>query len=234
MLQVRNLDVFYGSVQVVRGVSLDVSEGEVISIVGSNGAGKTTIINTLSGLIPMKSGEVSFLGKRINGLSPHKIVELGLVQVPEGRLVFPEMTLHENLLIGGYSKSSRNHIDKNLEEVFSFFPVLRSRKDQAAGSLSGGEQQMLAIARGLMSMPKLLMLDEPSLGLAPMIVQEVFRIVGRIHAQGKSILLVEQNVYHALSISNRAYVIENGRVTMEGTGAELINDQEIKKAYLGI
>ena len=234
MLQVRNLDIFYGSVQTVRGVSLNVSEGEVISIVGSNGAGKTTILNALSGLLPIKSGEVVFSGAKIDGLAPHKIVELGLVQVPEGRLVFPEMTLYENLLIGGFSKASRNHIETNLEEVYQFFPVLEKRKNQVAGSLSGGEQQMLAIARGLMSMPKLLMLDEPSLGLAPIIVQEMFKIVNRIHAQGKSILLVEQNVYHALSISNRAYVIENGQVTMEGKGEELINNKEIEKAYLGI
>ena len=234
MLHVHNLDISYGAVQTVRGVNLEVAEKEVVSIVGSNGAGKTTIINALSGLLPIGSGEVEFRGVRINGLSPDKIVELGLVQVPEGRLVFPEMTVHENLLIGGYSKTSRNHIEKNLEEMHRIFPVLDARKHQQAGSLSGGEQQMLAIARSLMSMPKLLMLDEPSLGLAPLIVREVFSIIDRIHDQGMSILLVEQNVYHALSISDRAYVIENGRVTMEGTGEELINNKEIEKAYLGI
>ncbi len=234
MLQVRNLDVFYGAVQIVRGVSLDVAEQEVVSIVGSNGAGKTTIINALSGLLAIRSGEVRFRGVEIKGLEPHKIVELGLVQVPEGRLIFPEMTVYENLLIGAYSKAARSHMEKNLEEAHSFFPVLLSRKNQAAGLLSGGEQQMLAIARSLMSMPKLLMLDEPSLGLAPLIVQEVFNIIDRIHDQGKGILLVEQNVYHALSISDKAYVIENGHVTMEGTGEELIDNKEIKTAYLGI
>jgi len=234
MLQVRDLDVFYGPVQTVRSVSLHVTEGEVVSIVGSNGAGKTTLINTLSGLLPLRSGEIVFQGVKINGISPHKVVEMGLVQVPEGRLVFPEMTVYENLLVGGYSKAARSHIAENVAEIYSVFPVLEARKDQPAGLLSGGEQQMLAIARGLMSMPKLLMLDEPSLGLAPLMVQGVFRIIQRIHAQGTSILLVEQNVYHALTISSRAYVIENGRVTMEGTGEELINNQEIKKAYLGI
>ena len=234
MLHVRNLDISYGAVKTVRGVNLDVAEKEVVSIIGSNGSGKTTIINALSGLLPIGGGEAEFRGVKINGLSPDKIVELGLVQTPEGRLVFPEMTVYENLLIGGYSKTSRGHIQKNLEEMHRSFPVLDQRRDQLAGSLSGGEQQMLAIARSLMSMPKLLMLDEPSLGLAPLIVQEVFSIIDRIHDQGMSILLVEQNVYHALSISDRAYVIENGRVTMEGTGEDLVNNQEIEKAYLGI
>lgn len=234
MLQVRMLDVFYGDIQTLRDVTLHVGENEVVSIVGSNGAGKTTTINALSGLVPARSGEILFQGTRVNGLLPHKIVELGLIQVPEGRLVFPEMTVYENLIIGGYSKATREHIGKNLEEVYEFFPRLAERRNQMAGSLSGGEQQMLAIGRGLMSMPKLLMLDEPSLGLAPLIVQEMFNIIKKIHEQGKSILLVEQNVYYALSISDRAYVIENGQVIMEGKGEDLIKDKEIEKAYLGI
>jgi len=234
MLRVQELDAFYGDVQALRDVILNVAENEIVSIVGSNGAGKTTTINTISGIIPIRSGKIEFEGKRIDGQSPHKIVELGLVQVPEGRLLFPEMTVYDNLVIGGYPKATRPMIGKNLADVFDFFPILAERRNQMAGLLSGGEQQMLAIGRGLMSMPKLLMLDEPSLGLAPKIVKEMFDIVKKIHEQGKSILLVEQNVFYALSISNRAYVIENGQVIMEGKGQELLKDKDVAKAYLGI
>ncbi len=234
MLQVQKIDIFYGDIQAVREISLRVGMGEIVSIVGSNGAGKTTTLSALSGLIPIRSGEINFLGERIHGLSPHKIVEKGLVQIPEGRLLFPEMTVLENLEIGAYAKKFRKYVDERLEEVFTFFPRLKERRHQSAGSLSGGEQQMVAIGRGLMAMPELLMLDEPSLGLAPKLVQELFDIVRKIHERGTSILLVEQNVFNALSISDRAYVIENGRVILEAKGEELLKNKDVEKAYLGI
>jgi len=234
MLQVREIDIYYGDIEAVREVSLHVDKGEIVSIVGSNGAGKTTTLGALSGLIPIRSGEINFLGERIDGLSPHKIVEKGLVQIPEGRLLFPEMTVLENLEAGAYAKKFRKYVGERLEEVYGFFPRLKERRHQLAGSLSGGEQQMLAIGRGLMAMPELLMLDEPSLGLAPKLVRELFEIVRKIHERGTSILLVEQNVFHALSISDRAYVIENGRVVLEGKGEELLKNKDVEKAYLGI
>jgi len=234
MLRVQKIDIYYGDIEAVREVSLHVGKGEIVSIVGSNGAGKTTTLSALSGLIPIRSGEINFRGERIDGLSPHKIVERGLVQIPEGRLLFPEMTVLENLEAGAYAKKFRQYVHERLEEVFGFFPRLKERRHQLAGSLSGGEQQMLAIGRGLMAMPELLMLDEPSLGLAPKLVQELFDIVRKIHERGTSILLVEQNVFHALSISDRAYVIENGRVTLEGKGEELLKNKDVEKAYLGI
>jgi branched-chain amino acid transport system ATP-binding protein len=215
MLTVRKVNISYGDVLAVKEVSLHVGKEEVVSLVGSNGAGKTTLLSALSGLVPIRSGEIDFLGQRIDGLFPHKIVEKGLVQVPEGRLLFQEMTVLENLIVGAYVKPFEKNIKERLEEVFLFFPRLKERCGQLAGSLSGGEQQMAAIGRGLMAMPELLMLDEPSLGLAPKLVKEMFDIVRKIHRRGISILLVEQNVFHALSMASQAYIIENGQVVME-------------------
>jgi branched-chain amino acid transport system ATP-binding protein len=234
MLQVRKLSVYYGDVPAVKEISLSVGEGEIVSMIGSNGSGKTTTINALSGLLRARSGEIEFRGDRIDGVSPHKIVKKGLAQVPEGRLLFPMMTVAENLKAGAYLESERKEEQRKMEEVLEFFPILRERQEQLAGSLSGGEQQMVAIGRGLMAAPKLLMLDEPSLGLAPKIVKEMFEIIQKIHKRGMSILLVEQNVFHALSLAKKAYIIENGRVVMEGTGEELLKDKNVKKAYLGI
>jgi branched-chain amino acid transport system ATP-binding protein len=234
MLQVRGINVFYGDIHALRDLSLKVEQEEIVSMVGSNGAGKTTSINALSGLLPVRWGEIVFLEERLTGLSPHRIVERGVVQIPEGRLLFPEMTVLENLEIGAYASRARPHIKQSLQEILSLFPRLGERRHQLAGSLSGGEQQMLAIGRGMMARPKLLMLDEPSLGLAPKLVTEVFSIVKDIHKRGTSILLVEQNVFHALSISNRGYVIENGSVVLEGAGGELLKNKDIEKAYLGL
>lgn len=234
MLRVRNLSVYYGDVPAVKNVSFDVGDSEIVSLVGSNGSGKTTTLSALSGLIKVESGEIEFEEERIDGLSAHKIVEKGLVQIPEGRLLFPEMTVLENLKTGAYVKKVWKNLSERLEEVFELFPRLKERHNQLAGSMSGGEQQMLAIGRGLMAMPKLLMLDEPSLGLAPMMVKEVFEIIEKIHLENTSILLVEQNVYNALSIAKHAYVIENGEVVLEGNGSELLKNKDVEKAYLGI
>lgn len=234
MLRVRKLSVSYGDIPAVREVSFNVNAGEIVSVIGSNGAGKTTTLNALSGLLRNRSGDVEFQGKRIDGLSPHKVVEYGLVQVPEGRLLFPNMTVEENLRIGGFIESEKKEVERRLEEVLAFFPRLREREGQLSGSLSGGEQQMVAIGRGLMAAPKLLMLDEPSLGLAPKLVKEMFEIIRQINGRGMSILLVEQNVFHALSVASRAYIIENGRVVMEGMGEELLKHEEVKRAYLGV
>jgi len=234
MLQVRKLSVYYGDVPAVREVSFAVSEGEIVSVIGSNGAGKTTMLSALSGLLRVRSGEIEFRGDRIDGVSPHKIVQKGLAQVPEGRLLFPKMTVTENLRAGAYIEPEKKEVQRRLEEVLVFFPRLRERHDQMSGSLSGGEQQMVAIGRGLMAAPKLLMLDEPSLGLAPKMVKEMFEIIQKIHKRGMSILLVEQNVFHALSVARKAYIVENGRVVMEGAGEELLKNKEVKKAYLGI
>ena len=234
MLKVRRLNISYGDLLAVREISLHVGKEEIVSLVGSNGAGKTTLLSALSGLIHIRSGEIDFLGERIDGLSPHKIVEKGLVQVPEGRLLFPEMTVEENLKVGAYVKQLQKDIHDRLEEVFTFFPRLKERCNQLAGSLSGGEQQMVAIGRGLMAMPRLLMLDEPSLGLAPKLVKEMFEIVQKIHQGGMSILLVEQNVFHALSMARQAYIIENGQVVIEGRGDELLKNKDVKKVYLGV
>lgn len=234
MLKVLKVTISYGDVPAIRALSLQIGNGEIVSLVGSNGAGKTTLLNALSGLVPIRSGEIHFLSERIDGQSPHKIVEKGLVQVPEGRLLFQEMSVLENLTVGAYARQFRKDVKERLEEVFLFFPRLKERCDQLAGSLSGGEQQMAAIGRGLMAMPELLMLDEPSLGLAPKLVKEMFDIVQKIHQRGMSILLVEQNVYHALSMAGQAYIIENGQVVMEGRGNELLKNKEVKRAYLGV
>jgi len=228
------LNTFYADAQVLRNVSLEINEGEIVSIVGSNAAGKSTLINTLSGIIHAKSGSIEFLGKNIEKLFPHQIVEMGLIQVPEGRRLFPEMTVLENLRLGMYLIKDKEKEVKNLEGVFKLFPILKIRKSQIAQTLSGGEQQMLAIARALVGNPKLLIFDEPSLGLAPKLVVQVFNIIKLINDQGVTILLIEQNIFQALNLCDRGYVIENGRIVMAGKGKELLNLSKIKKAYLGI
>lgn len=234
MLVLDSVSINYGDLQAVKESSLSVENNQVVSLLGSNGAGKTTLIRAISGLLPIRSGSVSFEGRKIDQMSPHQIVESGLIQVPEGRLLFPEMTVMENLEMGAYSNRARQMLKQTIEQVMEMFPGLTERRSQMAGTLSGGEQQMLAIGRGLMAQPKLLMLDEPSLGLAPLVVEEIFKVVESIRKRGCSILLVEQDVFHALSISDRAYVIENGEITMEGTGQEILDNPRIKEAYLGL
>jgi branched-chain amino acid transport system ATP-binding protein len=215
-------------------VSFEIEKGQIVSMVGSNGAGKSTTLSIISGIVRCSSGSIEFLGDPIADLPPHKIVELGIVQIPEARLLFPDMTVLENLELGAFNSKARIEKEKNLEVVFGLFPVLQDRKNQRAGTLSGGEQQMAAIARGLMANPKLLMLDEPSLGLAPILVKRVFETVAEIKAHGITIFLVEQNVFHSLSISDRAYVLENGRIVLGGAGKALLEDPKVREAYLGI
>jgi len=234
LLNLDNISTYYGDVQALRKVSLHVKEGQIVSIVGSNGAGKSTTLNTISGVVQSSSGTIEFLGKRIENLPPHQIVEMGLVQIPEARLLFPYMTVLENLELGSFASRARKETKESLESVFELFPILRDRKNQLAGTLSGGEQQMLAIARGLMAKPKLLMLDEPSLGLAPLLVKQVFETVKRINGQGITILLVEQNVFHSLSAADEAYVLENGSVVLGGPGKEVLDNPQVREAYLGI
>jgi len=234
LLKIDNIDVYYGDVHVLWDVSLKIEEKEIVSIVGANGAGKTTTLKTVSGLLNPASGEINFLAQQINSLPPHNITERGVVQIPEGRGLFPFMTVLENLMVGAYTAKNNQEIKESLKMVFEMFPLLKERKSQLAMTLSGGEQQMLAIGRGLMAKPKLLMLDEPSLGLAPILVKEVFEIVQKINAQGTTILLVEQNVQQSLSISDRGYVLENGRIVLKGEGKDLLQDKRIKKAYLGL
>lgn len=233
MLELNAVDVFHGDLQVVRQVSLSVKRGEIVTLVGGNGAGKTTTLRAISGLLRPRGGEIRFEGYRLDGLSPDQIVERGVVQVPEGRKLFPTLTVSENLELGAYTRRSRARRAETLDAVMARFPILRERAGQRAGTLSGGEQQMCAIARALMSRPALLILDEPSLGLAPKLVQEVFRIVQEIHARGMTVLLVEQNVRQALAASERGYVLENGRIVLEGTGRELLDSEATQKAYLG-
>ncbi len=234
LLNLENISSYYGDVQALQNVSLRINEHQVVSIIGSNGAGKTTTLNIISGVHKSSSGTIEFLGRRIENLPSHQIVELGVVQIPEARLLFPFMTVLENLELGSYTPKARKAKEENLEAVFRLFPVLKERKTQMAGTLSGGEQQMLAIGRGLMARPKLLMLDEPSLGLAPLLVKQVFGTVKEINAQGITVLLVEQNVFHSLSIADRAYVLENGSVVLEGEGKEILDNPQVKEAYLGI
>jgi len=234
MLTLHDVCSHYGDIQALKHVSLKVHAKEVVTIVGSNGAGKSTLINLISGILRCTSGEILFMEERIDSFPPHEIVDRGIVQIPEGRLLFPEMTVMENLDMGAYIARASSHKKESLQEVFGLFSKLKERKDQIAGLLSGGEQQMLAIARGLMAVPMLLMLDEPSLGLAPVVVDEMFKIIQKINGRGITVLLVEQNVFHALSIANRAFVLENGQVMMEGTGQEILGNEKIKAAYLGI
>ena len=233
MLEVKNLSVHYGMIQAVRNVDFKVNEGEIVSLIGANGAGKSTILKTLSGLIHPSEGEIVYLGENIASTSAKKIVEKGLVQVPEGRHVFPGLTVKENLELGAFLRKDKEGIQKDMEDVFERFPILKERKDQDAQTLSGGEQQMLAMGRALMSRPKLLLLDEPSMGLAPIFIREIFKIIQEIQKTGTTVLLIEQNAKMALSISNRAYVLETGSVVLSGTGQELLESDEIQKAYLG-
>ena len=233
MLEVKNLSVHYGMIQAVRNVDFKVNEGEIVSLIGANGAGKSTILKTLSGLIHPSEGKIVYLGENIASTSAKKIVEKGLVQVPEGRHVFPGLTVKENLELGAFLRKDKEEIQKDMEAVFERFPILKERKDQDAQTLSGGEQQMLAMGRALMSRPKLLLLDEPSMGLAPIFIREIFKIIQEIQKTGTTVLLIEQNAKMALSISNRAYVLETGSVVLSGTGQELLESDEIQKAYLG-
>ena len=233
MLKVENLSVHYGMIQAVRDVSFEVNEGEVVSLIGANGAGKTTILRTLSGLVRPSAGKIQFLGKEIQKLPAQKIVAGGLSQVPEGRHVFPGLSVMENLEMGAFLKKNREENQANLKKVFSRFPRLEERKNQDAATLSGGEQQMLAMGRALMSTPKLLLLDEPSMGLAPIFIQEIFDIIQDIQNQGTTVLLIEQNANKALAISDRGYVLETGKIVLSGTGKELAASDEVRKAYLG-
>ncbi len=236
MLQVRDLHVYYGGLHALKGVNLEVKKGEIVAIIGRNGAGKTTLLNTLSGLLKPQKGSIAFRNQEITGLKPHRIVELGLYQVPEGRLVFSPLTVLENLELGAYLRTTseeKRKAQEDMEYVLELFPMLKERLHQQAGTLSGGEQQMLAIGRALVGKTKLLVLDEPSLGLAPMVVKEIFQAIARLRKDGGTILLVEQNARAALTISDRAYVMEAGRVVMEGPSSELLGQEEIQKAYLG-
>ena len=233
MLEIKNLHVYYGQIHALKGVSFVVRKGEIVTLIGGNGAGKTTTLRTISGLIPLKEGEILYQGESITGVKAHDLVSQGLVQVPEGRHVFPSMSVQENLDLGAYTRKDKKAVKEDLDKVFHLFPRLKERRQQLAGTLSGGEQQMLAMARALMSSPKLLLLDEPSMGLAPLLVREIFNIVTEINSTGVTILLVEQNANMALSIANRGYVIETGRVVLEGEAASLAANEAVKKAYLG-
>ena len=233
LLEVKNLEVYYGVIQAIKGISFEVNEGEIVTLIGSNGAGKTTTMQSIMGLIPAKHGEIIYDGVPINKVPSHKIVQMGMTQVPEGRRVFQELTVFDNLLMGAYTKKDNKKIKEDIESVYDRFPRLKERKNQIAGTLSGGEQQMLAMGRALMSHPRLLMLDEPSMGLSPLLVDQVFSIIKGIHKEGTTILLVEQNAGKALAIADRAYVLETGNITMTGEAGTLLNDDRIKKAYLG-
>ena len=232
MLKVNDINVYYGAIHAIKGVSFEVNDGEVVTLIGANGAGKSTILNTVCGLLHTRTGSIEFLDKNLAAVPAHKIVELGMAHVPEGRRIFQQMTVEENLEMGAYTQP-RTSVDPNLERVYEQFPRLKERRRQVAGTLSGGEQQMLAMGRGLMSNPKLLMLDEPSMGLAPILVEQIFDIIKRLHKAGTTILLVEQNARMALSVADRGYVLETGKIVATGTGDELLRDEAVKRAYLG-
>ena len=233
MLEIRDLEVFYGMIQAIKGVSFEVNEGEVIALIGANGAGKTTILHTITGLLTPKKGQVIFEGQDITKVPAHKIVSLGMAHVPEGRRVFSHLSVYQNLKMGAYTRKDKDEIEKTLETVYKSFPRLEERKNQIAGTLSGGEQQMLAMGRALMSHPRIILMDEPSMGLSPILVNEIFDIIQSVSASGTTVLLVEQNAKKALSIADRAYVLETGNIVMSGDAKELMNDDSIKKAYLG-
>ena len=234
LLEVKDLKVSYGKIEAIKGISLNVNKGEIVTLVGANGAGKTTLLKTISGILKPSAGVINFEGKDIQSIAPHNRVLEGLCQAPEGRGIFPGMTVLENLEMGKYvRKDWKNELKEDLDRVYTLFPRLKERQSQAGGTLSGGEQQMLSIGRALMSRPRLLLLDEPSMGLAPMFIQQIFNIIREIQTQGVSILLVEQNAAQALSCANRAYILETGNIVKEGAGKDLLNDEAIKKAYLG-
>ena len=233
MLEVKDIEVFYGMIQAIKGVSFEVNEGEVIALIGANGAGKTTILHTITGLLSPKNGTIIFEGQDISKIPAHKIVSLGMAHVPEGRRVFADLTVYENLKMGAYTRTDKKEIEETLEMIYSRFPRLKERKNQLAGTLSGGEQQMLAMGRALMSQPRIIVMDEPSMGLSPILVNEIFDIIQKISADGTTVLLVEQNAKKALSIANRAYVLETGKIVLEGDANTLMNDDSVKKAYLG-
>ena len=245
MLEVKNLEVYYGVIQAIKGISFEVNEGEVIALIGANGAGKTTTLQTITGMLQPKAGEIIFEGKDISKIPGHKIVSMGMAHVPEGRRVFADMSVYENLLMGAYTRKDKNEIAQSLEmvykkeieetlaRVYKSFPRLEERKNQLAGTLSGGEQQMLAMGRALMSKPKIILMDEPSMGLSPILVEEIFHIIREISASGTTVLLVEQNAKKALAIADRAYVLETGNIVLSGDAKEMMNNDSIKKAYLG-
>lgn len=235
MIELIDINTYYGNIHVLKNVSLVIEKGEIVTLIGANGAGKTTTLMTVSGLTPARSGQILFQNEPIQKLSPEKIVRMGLSHVPEGRRIFPYLTVLENLDIGAFLRKDKAEIKKDLEYVYELFPILAQRRNQSGGTLSGGEQQMLAISRALMARPRLLLLDEPSLGLAPLIIRQIFQIIGRLNSeQGTTIFLVEQNANLSLKIAHRAYVMENGSITLTGTGQELLADEAVKKAYLGI
>ena len=233
MLKIDNIDVYYGAIHALKGISLTVNKGEIVTLIGANGAGKSTALRTISGLLKPKNGKISFEGQEITGAKAHEIVKLGISQVPEGRRIFTEMTVMENLDMGAFTRKDKDGIKEDLAQVFKRFPRLEERRDQLAGTLSGGEQQMLAMGRALMSRPNLLLLDEPSMGLAPLLIKEIFHIIEDINKTGTTVLLVEQNANMALSIANRAYVLETGRITLAGDAKKLAASEDVRKAYLG-
>ena len=233
MLEIKDLEVYYGMIQAIKGISFEVNEGEVIALIGANGAGKTTILHTISGLIAPKKGSITFEGQEITKIPAHKIVENGLAQVPEGRRVFPSLSVLQNLKLGAYTRKDKKEIDDTLKMSHERFPRLEERKNQPAGTLSGGEQQMLAMGRALMSKPRIILMDEPSMGLSPIFVNEIFDIIKQVSASGTTVLLVEQNAKKALSIADRGYVLETGKIVKEGKASDLLNDEAVKKAYLG-
>ena len=235
MLEVKDIKTYYGNIQAIKGISLEISEGEIITLIGANGAGKTTTLMSISGIVPPKAGEILFMGQPLQELSPNQIVALGISQVPEGRRIFPYLTVMENLDMGAFLRNDTSEIQQDLEYIFDLFPILAERRHQSGGTLSGGEQQMLAVARALMARPRLLLLDEPSLGLAPLIVKQIFKIIRKINKENNTtIFLVEQNANLALQVAHRGYVMENGRITLSDTSQNLLANEDVKKAYLGI
>ncbi|MGE4535849.1 MAG: ABC transporter ATP-binding protein [Desulfovibrio sp.] len=234
MLEIEDIHTYYGNIQALRGVSLRIEAGEIVTLIGANGAGKTTTLMSISGVTPPKRGKVTFLGQETTRLTTERIVSLGITQVPEGRMIFPRLTVKENLLMGGYLRRDKAGLRADEEKVYDLFPVLKERRTQMGGTLSGGEQQMLAIGRALLARPKLLLLDEPSLGLAPLVVENIFEIIQQINRDGVTVLLVEQNAQMALQIAHRGYVLETGRLTLEGQARDLLNDPKVRSAYLGL
>ena len=233
MLEVKDLQVYYGVIQALKGISFEVEQGDVVALIGANGAGKTTTLHTITGLLPSKAGNITFEGTDITHVPGYKLVSMGIAHVPEGRRVFASLTVLQNLKMGAYTRNDKKEIEDTIEMIYKRFPRLKERKNQLAGTLSGGEQQMLAMGRALMSHPKTILMDEPSMGLSPKLVKEIFSIIRKLHEQGITILLVEQNAKMALSIADRAYVLETGRITMEGDAKELLNNEQVRKAYLG-